>query len=555
MLPLSDAHSHLHRCVAAGDAAALCAGLSTVVCCATHEGDWAAVTAACLAAPPGGPTRIVPGYGVHPWWAHTAVAPACAAAPDALVGTIARLRAAVAGGPPGAHVGEIGLDRSPRGLQASGGWAGQEALFAAQLALAGELRVSVSVHCVRAHDDLLRLLSPYATAAPPCTAAGATASPRPLAAAAGSLRGILLHSWSGPPHAAAQLAALFPPGGATRLVFSFQGAIVQPVVDGWLAAAEAAATPAPRAGGNPSLAVPPVIGGDAEGAGGARAAPAPSPAAARHSRSGGAAKGVMALLARLPASQLVFETDAPDQGFGRSAPPTRLLASPAEAAACCSSTEPPPAGRPTSPLQLAAGPPDAAQPPVDEAPLAEHAAFEAACTRLFGGGGPPGGRAGDTHGSGCGGVHEVPPPTHRLPHTPSRVLPVLWAAVLWRLVAAAAAAVPAHPTPLPRRQRHPHTGGAGGGGGGGGGDGGGERADGAEPATVRHGPPASSDRRGGGGGGGGGEEDAGEEPPVEAALMAVRVGGGTQRVAPREARAALEALALAADATLRALFL
>lgn len=369
-----DAHSHVHKCAdpAAAVAGAVASGVSRIVCCATHTGDFDAV-AALASAHPG---VIIPAYGVHPWWAGSVAAPA------ALDGALSDIRRRVClAWPPGcAHIGEIGLDRSPRGLAASGSWEAQEAAFTAQLALAHELGCSVSVHCVRAFEDLLRLLSPYAQSGSKhfTSAASDGSGDAPC-----GLRGVLLHSWGGPPHVAQRLLAMFPPGGRVRLVFSFQGSIVIPVVEAWLAATG-------KPGGSASHAAVSLLG---------------------------AGKAVMSVLAQLPATALALETDAPDQGFGLSgarphrAPrpeggsPGALCDQPGGAGctstsqACCS---------PQDPLTLASEESD------DDPATSLHAAFERACDALF------------THG---GPVKCAVSVTGQIP---SRVRIVYMAAALWR---------------------------------------------------------------------------------------------------------------------------
>ncbi len=116
--------------------------IAAMVVNGTHPGDWQAVQA--VAGPPG--TRLLRAYGVHPW----------------RVGDLPpdweqRLRALLLAG--AASVGEIGLDHwiEPRDERL------QIAVFERQLALAAELRLPPSIHCVRAWGLLLDILR----AAPP----------------------------------------------------------------------------------------------------------------------------------------------------------------------------------------------------------------------------------------------------------------------------------------------------------------------------------------------------------------------------------------------------
>ena len=87
--------------------------------------------------------------GVHPWFAHHYLDDQRWRTP---------LEAAIEAGLPG--VGEIGLDkqwRTPETGEVE--YAAQRRLFAAQLKLAGERGLPVSVHCVRAQGDLYEALS------------------------------------------------------------------------------------------------------------------------------------------------------------------------------------------------------------------------------------------------------------------------------------------------------------------------------------------------------------------------------------------------------------
>jgi TatD DNase family protein len=181
---------------------------------------------------------------------------AAAGPPEAWLPSLeAHLDAAAAAGVRAA-VGEIGLDRGPRcpGSGSADAWAAQVAAFTAQLRVAARRGVAASVHCVRAQPQLLAAL---AGAAP-----------------AGLPAGLLLHSWAGSPAQAARLRQLL--GG--RVLFSFAGCIV----------ASACKALAERAAG---------------GAGAGAGAP------------GGAGSDALASLRLLPAAEVCFETDAPDQPF------------------------------------------------------------------------------------------------------------------------------------------------------------------------------------------------------------------------------------------------
>lgn len=121
----------------------------------------------------------VPGFGIHPWFAH-AVAP----------GWDSRLRAVLARSP-AAMVGEIGLDKAAR-APSSGRceYSTQCAVFATQLEIAHELGRAVSVHCVRAYGKVLETIRAVASAA------------------GGYPRAVALHSYAGPVDMIGQFAGL-----------------------------------------------------------------------------------------------------------------------------------------------------------------------------------------------------------------------------------------------------------------------------------------------------------------------------------------------------------
>ena len=103
--------------------------------------------------------RILPSFGYHPWYVHERT-------PDWLKHLVRFLDQA-----PSA-IGEIGLDRWKPGLP----YEGQEEVFIAQLRLAAERSLPVSIHCLQAWGRMLDILK---------------SEPRPA-------RGFLLHSYGGP---------------------------------------------------------------------------------------------------------------------------------------------------------------------------------------------------------------------------------------------------------------------------------------------------------------------------------------------------------------------
>jgi TatD DNase family protein len=175
---LFDAHNHLHDARFGGRQAELLAdcgreGVVRMVVNGSCEEDWPQV----LALARRFPEKIIPGFGVHPWHVHGRT--------ERWNERLAEFLDAV----PSA-VGEIGLDRWKPGLA----YEGQEEVFIAQLRLAAERNLPVSIHCLQAWGRLHDLLR---------------AAPQPA-------RGFLLHSYGGPVEMVAPLAKL----GA---YFSFPG--------------------------------------------------------------------------------------------------------------------------------------------------------------------------------------------------------------------------------------------------------------------------------------------------------------------------------------------
>lgn len=173
-----DAHAHLQFYRSGTEAAealrlAAAAGVEVMLCNATGPGDWEAVLA--LAA---GHKEIVPCFGLHPWFLK--------AAPP---GWLAALESVLLRAP--SCVGEIGLD----GGKNAAGRARQEAVFTAQLRLAGKLGRPACLHCVKAWGSMAAILK--------------AEKPGPF----------MFHSYGGPPEMVPEFAAL---GG----YFSFGGAVL-----------------------------------------------------------------------------------------------------------------------------------------------------------------------------------------------------------------------------------------------------------------------------------------------------------------------------------------
>ena len=115
-------------------------------CC---EQDWPAVQALCEdeSVDEVEPTRcrVVPNFGLHPWYLR-----------DRTDRWLASLRAALEANPR-AGLGECGLDRTPRVLRHTS-FDEQTDLLVQQLRLAKELRRPVSLHCVKAWGRMVEVL-------------------------------------------------------------------------------------------------------------------------------------------------------------------------------------------------------------------------------------------------------------------------------------------------------------------------------------------------------------------------------------------------------------
>lgn len=193
-----DAHNHLQDDRFAGRQETILrtaaeVGVARMVVNGACAADWPAVTALARSHP----GLVQPSFGWHPWYLDER-------GPDWENALASQLDAH-----PEAFVGEIGLDRwmldNParwRALLASAGQskeappalAEQEAAFVAQLRLAADRNLPVSIHCLHAFGRLRELLATH---------------PRPE-------RGFLLHSYGGPAEMVPAFAQL---GG----YFSFPG--------------------------------------------------------------------------------------------------------------------------------------------------------------------------------------------------------------------------------------------------------------------------------------------------------------------------------------------
>ena len=172
-----DAHNHLQDDRFGGRqsellAACAKAGVVRMVVNGACEADWPQVLALAREN-----AIVLPTFGYHPWYLHERT--------QDWLANLERFLGAV----PSA-VGEIGLDRWKPGLS----YDGQEEVFLAQLRLATERNLPVSIHCLQAWGRLHELLCDH---------------PRPA-------RGFMLHSFGGP-------AEMIPGFARLGAYFSFPG--------------------------------------------------------------------------------------------------------------------------------------------------------------------------------------------------------------------------------------------------------------------------------------------------------------------------------------------
>jgi TatD DNase family protein len=172
-----DAHNHLQDERFGGrqsELLAACAksGVARMVVNGACENDWPHVLQLAREN-----KTVLPSFGYHPWYLHERTA-------DWLKHLETFLDAI-----PSA-IGEIGLDRWKPDLS----YDGQEEVFLAQLQLAAERNLPVSIHCLQAWGRLLELLQ---------------TNPRPL-------RGLVLHSFGGP-------VEMIPAFAKLGAYFSFPG--------------------------------------------------------------------------------------------------------------------------------------------------------------------------------------------------------------------------------------------------------------------------------------------------------------------------------------------
>lgn len=172
-----DAHNHLQDGRLAGRQGELLAaceksGIARMVVNGACESDWPQVAALARES-----KIVLPSFGCHPWYLH-----------ERTSDWRANLKMFLDGVP--SAVGEIGLDRWKPDLP----YAGQEEAFLAQLGMAAERNLPVSIHCLQTWGRLHELLRDH---------------PRPA-------HGFVLHSFGGP-------AELIPALAKLGAYFSFPG--------------------------------------------------------------------------------------------------------------------------------------------------------------------------------------------------------------------------------------------------------------------------------------------------------------------------------------------
>lgn len=159
MTRLYDAHNHLQDDRFGGRQAEMLSvcqqvGVTRMVVNGACEADWPQVLELARAYP-----EVLPSFGYHPWY----LSERTAQWRENLIRFLDQVPAAV---------GEIGLDRWKPDLP----YEGQEEVFIAQLRLAAERNLPVSIHCLQAWGRMLEILK---------------TEPRPAC-------GFLLHSYGGP---------------------------------------------------------------------------------------------------------------------------------------------------------------------------------------------------------------------------------------------------------------------------------------------------------------------------------------------------------------------
>jgi Tat protein secretion system quality control protein TatD with DNase activity len=164
-----DAHNHVHM----GPTSPLAAlqsvgerGATTILCgmalMSTHPRDYPRVTQLTESLPKQVPgTRIVPCYGVHPWFLHELSERDWEPSPSGVPNFVESLDELIAS-TPNAMVGEIGLDRArydPDTLDLPTPIERQVIAFEAQMTIAAKRKRPVSIHSVQSFGPMMQVLS------------------------------------------------------------------------------------------------------------------------------------------------------------------------------------------------------------------------------------------------------------------------------------------------------------------------------------------------------------------------------------------------------------
>ncbi|KAK9819443.1 hypothetical protein WJX74_006187 [Apatococcus lobatus] len=143
------------------------AGVTRLGCAGTQESDWQQVLAFSKRH-----TQVVPSIGLHPWYVTERS--------NTWLKTLEELLKAE----PHAGLGECGLDKSPKGKEVP--MEEQQEVMMEQLRLGKDLERPITVHCVKAFQELLE----------------------PVLEQAPYPSGLILHSWMGPAELVPKLAAV-----------------------------------------------------------------------------------------------------------------------------------------------------------------------------------------------------------------------------------------------------------------------------------------------------------------------------------------------------------
>jgi Tat protein secretion system quality control protein TatD with DNase activity len=269
-LPIStvaDAHSHIHRSKSALAmiAQARRAFVSPLIVCSTSYSDWEDVSTLSSSFS----DLIIPNYGVHPWWSSTVTS----------ISILSELLETKLLSSPEASCGEIGLDMSPRGLNASS-LEQQLLVFKAQLKIAFKLKRPISIHCVQAYGPLISAIID-----------------EEKEHGVSNSTGILMHSFAGTCGFANQLLTQRK---TSPILFSFNGNCVASAANIY---DELQQTTRSRSSLTTSLSLSlPVPINDTS-------------TQAKVFKARGLSKDSIKVLQRLPQSHVCFETDSPDQPF------------------------------------------------------------------------------------------------------------------------------------------------------------------------------------------------------------------------------------------------